>query len=94
MDVRSPQTTIEFEIEEIFDLRTHGTFVLVRLVSGDASFTLSESPKLGGVPLERWVEVPARFDADGQAVMNCFVFQLKSPQDQSRLQIGRRAVLE
>jgi len=73
------QTPPEFVIEEVFGLGTHGTFVLVRLSSGDASFALSENPRLGEVPLVRWVEIPSRFDADRQPVLNCFVFQLKSP---------------
>jgi hypothetical protein len=87
-------TPPEFVVEEIFALGTHGTFVLVRLLSDDASFVLSENPRLGEVQLMRWVEVPSRFDADGQPVLNCFVFQLKSPEDESRLQVGQRVVLE
>jgi|GEM_PF-7115884 len=87
-------TPPEFVIEEIFALGTHGTFVLVRLSTGNASFDLSENPRLGDVPLMRWVEIPSRFDADGQPVLNCFVFQLKSPEDESRLQVGQLVVLE
>jgi hypothetical protein len=94
MDDMATQTAAEFEIEEIFPLGNHGTFVVARLSSDTASFTLSENPRLGEVPLVRWVEIPSRFDADGQPVPNCFVFQLKSPEDESRLQVGQRTVLE
>jgi len=84
----------EFQVEEIFGLGTHGTFVIARLLSDTPSFTLSENPRLGDVPLVRWVEIPQRFDADGQLVPNCFVFQLKSSKDESRLQIGQHVALE
>jgi hypothetical protein len=94
MDDMATHTPSEFVIEEILRLGKYGTFVIARLLSGDASFELSENPRLGEVPLMRWVEIPSRFDADGQPILNCFVFQLKSPEDESWLKVGQRVVLE
>ena len=93
MDDPDGRTAIDIEIEETFAVSGRGVFVSVRLLNPDPVFTMSETPTLGEVPIERWLDVPRKLDANGMARFDYVIFKLVSPADRVNLQPGQRTVL-
>jgi hypothetical protein len=85
--------SVEFEIEHTFAVSGRGTFVAARPLTPRAIFTLPENPTLGGVPIERWFDIPRSLDRDGQPRTDYVVFQLTRPEDRTNFQPGQRVVL-
>lgn len=78
---------MKFEITYIFEKRRPVT-LFVRQV-GAGKFTLSESPKLGGVPIKRYVSQPRCIAPDGQPDFSQFAFVLSTASDLPKLMVGQ-----
>ena len=77
---------MQFQIEQVLKLRDRSVVFVRQLGSGD--FALSESPKLGGVPIVRYIGVPRKLKADGTQDFGIFGFTLVSPEDAEQLVEG------
>jgi len=86
--------TVEFEIENTFTLTGRGEFVTARLLSASSAFTMSDSPALGSVPIERWFDMPRSTRSDGSPRLDLFVFKFARSEDRDRLQPGQTVLLE
>lgn len=85
---------IEFEVEHTFSVDGRGVFVAVRLLTSDSAFTLSDTPTLGAIPVERWLDQPRTIKPDGTARTDQFVFKLVRPEDRDAFHPGQRVRLE
>lgn len=90
---QGPQSVVDLEIEATFAVAGRGIFVAARLLNPHIPFTMSETPKLGDIPIERWIEVPRKLGADGKPRFDYVVFRLVSAADRTNIRPGQRIVL-
>jgi hypothetical protein len=82
----------EFQIEHTFEAGGKG-YVVARILNTAGGFEVSPDAKLGGCPVERWLDMPRSADASGEQRKDLFGFCLVTITDLGRLKIGDRAVL-
>ena len=82
----------EFQIEHIFEAGGKG-YVVARILDTSQGFEVFPSAKLGGCPVERWLDTPRSVDASGEQRKDLFEFCLVNIADLGRLKIGDRTVL-
>ena len=78
---------MKFEITYIFDKR-RPVMVFARKMEPGA-FTLSETPKLGGVPIKPHVSQPRALTPDGRPDLTQFAFMLATASDLTNLSKGQ-----
>jgi hypothetical protein len=76
---------IKLEIESVFNVAKRGTFVGVRLIDPSKNFRVTEKSFLGGVELERFLDIPRSIDANGRQRIDIAFLQLKNPDDKGKL---------
>jgi ubiquinone/menaquinone biosynthesis C-methylase UbiE len=83
---------MHFHIEQILELRGR-TYVVVTALD-DAPFAVQLGSRLGGVPVEPWLEQPRSVGPGGELDRHCFVFVLTTSQDAPRLSPGIDVALQ
>lgn len=81
-----------FLVEYLFEAGGRG-YVIARLLDSETSFEVRAGARLGGVRVERWLDIPRALDTQGKQRMDVFGFCLKDIGDRDRLKIGDRAEL-
>jgi hypothetical protein len=88
-DSRKPQT---FEVVAAFEALGRG-YVIARLLDPSASFEVADDATLGGVAVERWLEMPRIFDEARRPRFDVFGFCLRRREDLARFNTGDRVDL-
>ena len=78
---------VHFEVESTFEALGK-SYVVARTLEPDRRFRVDEGCRLGGLPLEPWLEQPRQIDAAGRERADIFSFCLREPSDRARLRIG------
>jgi hypothetical protein len=86
-------TSPEFVIEGVFEGGDGRCYVLTRAVDPALEFMIPSDARLGGCPIEQWLEVPRALDANGQQRRDVYGFRLRQASDRSRLIVGATVVL-
>ena len=79
---------ILFEIESVFKVSNIGYFIGTRLLS-DLNFRLTNNPRLGGVEITDWFDIPRSVDEKGRQRQGIFIFQFKNSEDREKLEQGQ-----
>ena len=76
--------TTRFKIEKTLTIgdKVH---VIVELIDKEAQFELSDDTFLGGIPIEKWLDIPRALDIDGRQRHDIFVFALKNKSDKTKI---------
>jgi len=82
----------QFQVEGVFEAGGR-SYVVARLLDVNAQFEVLADARLGGVRVERWLDVPRALDADGKQRTDLFGFCLKDIGDRDLLKVGDRAEL-
>jgi hypothetical protein len=82
----------QFLVEGVFETGGRG-YVIARLLDSETTFEVPSEARLGGVAVERWLDIPRALDARGNQRRDVFGFCLKDIGDRDRLKIGVRAEL-
>jgi hypothetical protein len=85
---------VSFEIEWSGILQNRGAFVTARLLTSDASFTLTDHASLGGCAIRPWTDIPRVLDGEGKQRLDVFAFHLVNEADVSRLMPGAKVLLK
>ena len=83
---------IHFEVESTFEALGKA-YVVARLLEPDRDFRVDEGCRLGGMPLEPWVEQPRGVDAGVRERADVYSFCLREPADRARLRVGDEVAL-
>jgi hypothetical protein len=63
-------------------------YVIVRRVES-GGFKLGAKPTLGDIPITTGINQPRSMNPDGTPDLSVFAFQLRSPKDLARLEVGQ-----
>lgn len=83
---------VYYYIEDIFEIKDRGVFVGGRVLDENASFNLVDLEILGGVKIEKWVEVPRKLDGAGRQREDYLCFRLEESGEKGKLR--ERVVVE
>lgn len=78
---------VSFQIQHCFTISSRGEFVLARMLEPGKEFYVPRRSFLGGVELEKFMEIPRILDKNGRQRYDLFAFQLKNARDRSFLTI-------
>lgn len=81
-----------FEIENVFKITNRGYYVFARQLATGQHFVVTEKSFLGGVELERYLDMPRALDDKSKLRNDLFAFQIKNDEDNSKLK--PKAVVE
>ncbi|MDZ4793238.1 MAG: hypothetical protein SGI83_03080 [Bacteroidota bacterium] len=65
----------EFEIMKILDLHNRGQFIFVRQINVGSNFEVKEGSKVGGVPVQQYLDIPRILDDNQHQRLDVFVFR-------------------
>lgn len=78
---------IYLEIEGVFSVTNRGVFVMAKQIDPALNFYVTEKSFLGGIELEKFLDVPRSIDENGK--QRCIVaLKLKNPEDKEKLAVG------
>ena len=83
---------MKFRVESVYDIDAQPVLLARRLENGTIS--LSDTPRLGGFPIRRFVEQVQRLGPDGRPDPDIFAFVLDDRQDRDRFPIGEIVELQ
>lgn len=81
-----------FEIENVFKITNRGYYVFARQLATRQNFVVTDKSFLGGVELEKYLDMPRKLDDKGEQRNDLFAFQIKNGQDNSKLK--QKAIVE
>jgi hypothetical protein len=82
-----------FVLEETFEGGDDRAYVVARVLDSAVSLSVSSGSTLGGCSVERWLDMPRAWDADGKQRADLFGFCLVDKADLARLKRGDQVVL-
>ena len=85
--------TVKFRIDFVLN-QNETCLVLAECQEAGARFAISDSSHLGGVRLQRYLDMPRKPNPDGTLDMNAFIFKLADHRDAVKLHIGQIVDLE
>jgi hypothetical protein len=83
---------VHFEVESTFEALGK-VYVVARILERGRDFRVDEGCRLGGLPVEPWVEQPRGVDVAGTARADVYSFCLRAPADRASLRIGDEVAL-
>jgi hypothetical protein len=83
---------LQFEIEAVLTHSARVTVFARQLVN--EPFALSETARLGGLPIHAHLSMPRALNSDGSPRLDLFAFQLRTHSDLSALSVGQLVTLE
>ena len=83
---------MKFRIEYIFASERPVTILTRQLDAGD--FTLTEAPRLGGVPIQRTLTQPRAQKPDGSPDSSVYMFKLTDARNVREFSVGQVIELE
>src|SRR6185503_10411252 len=81
-----------FVVENVVEAAGRG-YVLARLDDSLTDFELTDTSRLGGCAVERWLEAPRALDPSGRLRNDLFAFCLRDAADRRHFAIGAHVVL-
>ena len=85
---------MKFRVEALYQIDARPVLLAKRM--GTAAFSLSQSttPRLGGVPIQPFVEEVRRLRPDGSPDLDVFAFALVDRDDSPKFSVGQIVELE
>jgi hypothetical protein len=83
---------VKFLVEYSFEIDAQPYLLARRLDS--STFSLSATPRLGGIPIRQFVEQPRKLTPDGSPDLDVFAFMLADRGDSERFSVGQIVELE
>ena len=83
---------MKFRVESLFDLEEHAWLLARQMEHG--TFSLSPTPRLGGVVIRHFVEQPRKLKPDGSPDFDVFAFELGDRRDRARFSVGQIVELD
>jgi hypothetical protein len=76
---------VQFEIESVFKITNRGYFVSARHLIPEQNFLITDKSFLGGVELNKYLDVPRAINDKGEQRSDLFAFHLKNDEDRTKL---------
>jgi hypothetical protein len=82
--------SIQFQIESIYRHQSRNkVYIFAKWLDTDNNWQLTETSTLGGVPIEKWFDIPRMIDENGDQRTDFFAFALKNDADQTKFEPGQ-----
>jgi hypothetical protein len=82
-----PRLDAVLEVESVLEARGR-VYVVTRCLGTTPTFVVSETSKLGGCAVDRWLDMPRVVDALGSPRLDLFGFCLRDPSHRPRFHVG------